>query len=182
MRGLPFDPRPAWREKPPPEPSGGARRCKPQHPQPRFVTLQRVEQEDILPMLKHTDEMQEANRPEIRELIERLSAEGRSWAEAELALARAELGELKGQAIRAVTFAIVGFAAVFCALVVFSQAAIAFLTPYVDGTGVAALIVGFVLLLLVVLSYFVMRSAFSWRTDSIFFRWFGRSPQGGARS
>jgi hypothetical protein len=165
-----------------PEPSGGARRCKPQHPQPRFVTLQRVEQEDVLPMLKHTDEMQEANRPEISELIERLSAEGRSWAEAELALARAELGELKGQAIRAVTFAIVGFAAVFCALVVFSQAAIAFLTPHVDGPGVAALVVGGVLLLLVVLSYLVMRSAFSWRTDSIFFRWFGRNPTGGARS
>ncbi len=133
-------------------------------------------------MLKHTDEMQEANRPEISELIERLSAEGRSWAEAELALARAELGELKGQAIRAVTFAIVGFAAVFCALVVFSQAAIAFLTPHVDGPGVAALVVGGVLLLLVVLSYLVMRSAFSWRTDSIFFRWFGRNPTGGARS
>jgi uncharacterized membrane protein YqjE len=133
-------------------------------------------------MLKHTDEMHEANRPEIRELIERLSSEGRSWAEAELVLARAELGELKGQAIRAVTFAIVGFAAVFSALVVFSQAAIAFLTPYVDGTGVAALIVGFVLLLLVVVSYFVMRSAFSWRTDSIFFRWFGRNPTGGAHS
>jgi uncharacterized membrane protein YqjE len=133
-------------------------------------------------MLKHTDEMHEANRPEIRELIERLSSEGRSWAEAELVLARAELGELKGQAIRAVTFAIVGFAAVFSALVVFSLAAIAFITPYVDGPGVAALIVGFVLLLLVAVSYFIMRSALSWRTDSIFLRWFGHNPAGGARS
>lgn len=133
-------------------------------------------------MLKHTDEMQDADRPEIRDLIERLSAEGRSWAEAELSLARAELGELKGQAIRAVTFAIIGFAAVFSALVVFSQAAIAFLTPHVDGTGVAALIVGGVLLVLVVISFQVMRSALSWRTDSIFFRWFGKSPPGGTRS
>ena len=132
-------------------------------------------------MLKHRDEMQEANRPEIRQLLERLSADGRGWAEAELAMARAELGELKGQAIRAVSFAIIGFAAVFATLVVLSQAGIAFLTPYVDSPGVAALIVGGVLLLLVAVSYFVMRSAFSWRTESVFFRWFGRRPGSGAR-
>jgi len=132
-------------------------------------------------MLKHADEMQEANRPEIRQLLERLSADGYGWAEAELALARAELSELKGQAIRAVTFAIIGIAAVFSALVVISQAGIFFLTPYVDGPGVAALIVGAVLLVLVATSFLMMRSAFSWRTESIFFRWFGRRPPGGAR-
>jgi hypothetical protein len=83
---------------------------------------------------------------------------------------------LKGQAIRALTFAILGFAAVFCALVVLSQAGIAFLTPYVDGPGVAALIVGVVLLALVAISFLVMRSALSWRTESVFFRWLGRRP------
>jgi uncharacterized membrane protein YqjE len=133
-------------------------------------------------MLKRADEMQPGDRPEIRQLLERLSADGRGWAEAELAMARSELGELKGQAIRAVAFAILGFAAVFSALVVLSQAGIAFLTPYVDSTGVAALIVGVVLLVLVAVSFLVMRSAFSWRTESIFFRWFGRRPSGGAES
>ena len=133
-------------------------------------------------MLKHADEMHEANRPEIRHLLERFSADGRGWAEAELAMARAELGELKGQAIRAAVFAILGFAAVFCALVVLSQAAIAFLLPYVDGPGVAALIVGCALLVLVVAALLMMRSAFSWRTESVFFRWFGHRPPGGSRS
>lgn len=129
-------------------------------------------------MLKHADERQEASRPEIRQLLDRLSADGRGWAEAEIALARAELGELKGQAITAVASAIVGFAAVLCALVVVSQAGIAFLTPHVDGQGVAALIVGAALLVLVAVSFLVTRSALSWRTESIFFRWFGRRPSG----
>lgn len=133
-------------------------------------------------MLKHSDEIAEADRPEIRRLLERLSADGRGWAEAELAMARAELSELKGQAIKAVSFAILGFAAVFASLVALSQAGIAFLTPYVDGPGVAALIVGGVLLLLVIISFLVMRGAFSWRTESVFFRWFGRRPAGGQGS
>lgn len=133
-------------------------------------------------MLKHSDETQEGTRPDIRHLLERLSADGRGWAEAELALARAEIGELKGQAIKAVTFAVLGLAAVFTALVVLAQAGIAFLTPYVDGPGVAALIVGLVLLVLVVICALAMRSAFSWRTESIFFRWFGHRPTGGSRS
>jgi hypothetical protein len=133
-------------------------------------------------MLKHTDEMQDAHRPEIRELLERLSADGRGWAEAEIAMARAELGELKGQAIRAVSFAIIGFAAVFATIVVLSQAGIAFLTPLAGGASAAALIVGGVLLLIVIASCLVIRSAFSWRTESIFFRWFGRRPGGGEGS
>jgi uncharacterized membrane protein YqjE len=130
-------------------------------------------------MLKHADEMQQRDRPEIRQLIERLTTDGRGWAEAEVAMARAELSELKDQAIRAVTFAVLGLAAVFCALVVLSQAGIAFLEPYVDSPGVAALIVGGVLVVLVVLCLLVMRSAFSWRTESVFFRWFGHRPRDG---
>lgn len=130
-------------------------------------------------MLKQADEMRQPDRPEIRQLIERLTTDGRGWAEAEVAMARAELGELKGQAIRAVTFAVLGLASVFCALVVLSQAGIAFLEPYVDGPGVAALIVGGVLVLLVIVCALVLRSAFSWRTESIFFRWFGHRPGGG---
>ena len=127
-------------------------------------------------MLKQADEMQQASRPEIRQVLDRLSADGMGWAEAELAMARAELSELKGKAIRAAIFAIIGFAAVFSALVVLSQAGIAFLAPHVGSVGVAALIVGGVLLLLVAVSFFVMRSAFAWRTESIFFRWMGRRP------
>jgi uncharacterized membrane protein YqjE len=133
-------------------------------------------------MLKHADEMQQPDRTEIRQLLERLTTEGRGWAEAEFAMARAELGELKGHAIRAVTFAVLGLAAVFCALFVLSQAGIAFLEPYVGNAGVAALIVGGLLVLLVVVCLLVMRNALSWRTESIFFRWFGHRPRGGRNS
>ena len=132
-------------------------------------------------MLKQRDEMQDEERPQIRELLERLSADGKSWAEAEFALAKVELGELKGQALKAIVFAILGFAATLCALFALVQAGIAFLTPYVDGPGVAALIVGVVLVVLVVLSFLAMRSAFSWRTESVFFRWLGRRPTGGTK-
>lgn len=138
------------------------------------------DRENGLSMLKHADEMQEVDRPEIRQLLEQLSADGRGWAEAELALARAELRELKAQAIKALTFAILGLAAVFCALVVLSQAAIQFLTPHVGGPGVAALTAGGGLLVLVVVFFLAARSAFSWRTESIFFGWFDRHPSGGA--
>lgn len=133
-------------------------------------------------MLKHSDESHEGERPEIRALLERLSADGRDWAEAELTLAKLELGELKRQAIRAIAFALLGLAAAFCMLVAFSQAGIALLAPYVDGTGVAALIVGLVLLLFVAISFLVMRRSFTWRTESMLFRWFGRRPANGARS
>ena len=125
-------------------------------------------------MLKSVMDTETAPRPEITKLIERLQSDGRRWARAETALAKAELGELKGQAIRFAISATVAFAATFCALVAFSQAGVAFLTPYVDSVGLAALIVGAVLMLLVVLSVLVMRSALSWSTESIFFRWFTR--------
>lgn len=127
-------------------------------------------------MLKPTDEMQDSPRLKIRELLERVSTDGRSWAEAEVTMARAELGELKDHVVRVLSFAVIALAAVFAALVVLSQAGIAFLTPHVDGPGVAALIVGVLLLALVVICFLVIRSGFSWRTESIFFRWFGRRP------
>lgn len=130
-------------------------------------------------MLKSATDAESAPRPEITKLVERLQSDGRRWAKAEFQLAETELAELKGKAIRVVSFAILGFAAIFCALVVFSQAGIAFLTPYVESVGIAALIVGGILLLLVVLSILMIRSAFSWRTESIFFRWFARRPETG---
>ena len=132
-------------------------------------------------MLKHADEMQETPRPDIRHLFERLSAETRDWAEAEIVLARAELNALKRQAIRAAIFAALAFAAVFCALWAFSLAGIVFLAPHVDGPGVAALLVGCVLLVILALSVLAVRNAISWHTESVFFRWLGRRPPGGAR-
>lgn len=133
-------------------------------------------------MLKHSDEAQQGERPEIRALFERLSADGRSWAEAELELAKVEIGELKRQAVKALVLAVLALAAVFCSLVVLCQAGIALLTPHVGSAGLAALILGGVLMMAIVLLLLGMRRALSWRTESIFFRWFGHSPSSGARS
>lgn len=133
-------------------------------------------------MLKTASETDTVTRPDIAELIHRLSDDSRRWAEAELALARMELGELRDNAIRGVVFAVVALAAAFCALVVLSQAAVVLLAPYVGGYGLAALIVGGALLVIVAISAMMLRSSFSWKTDSIFFRWFsGRSSTGERR-
>jgi uncharacterized membrane protein YqjE len=133
-------------------------------------------------MLNSATGSPETPRPELTELFHRISDDGQQWAKAEVELAKVELGELKNQAIKAVIFAVVGFAATFCALVVLSQAGIAFLAPYVDSTGVAALIIGGVLLLLVVFSFVVMRNAFSWKTESVFFRWLTGTPKTGVHA
>ncbi|WP_421696062.1 phage holin family protein [Aestuariivirga sp.] len=133
-------------------------------------------------MLNQADAPHDSGRPGISELFERLGADGRDWAEAELALARAELGELKSQAMRAAVFASIAFAATFCAMVALTQAGIAVLTPLLGSEALAALIVGIVLVLLVIASAFSLMRCFSWRTESIFFRWFGgpSSHGGGA--
>jgi hypothetical protein len=123
-------------------------------------------------MLKYSHASTTPEPPDISELFERLSREGRGWAEAEVRLARAELGAFKGQAIRIVICGVLAFALTFCALFVLSQAAVAFLAPYVDSVGVASLIVGFALIVLVAISLFLMRSALSFRADSVFLRWF----------
>lgn len=138
--------------------------------------------ENSPPMLRHSDGAQGEERPEFRTLLEQLAADGRSWADAELALAKVEMGELRRQAVKALVLLMLGFSAVFSSLVVLSQAGVAFLTPYVGSAEVAALIVGVGLLLLVGVLLLVMRNAFTWRAESIFFRWFGQKPSSGPRS
>ena len=83
---------------------------------------------------------------------------------------------MKGQAVKVVAFSVLAFAATFCALVALTQAGIAFLTPYVDNAGVAGLIVFAFLLAVAAVSIAIIRSAFSWKTESIFFRWFTSRP------
>lgn len=130
-------------------------------------------------MLMHADEHVDGGRPGISELLGRLGADGRDWAEAELAMARLELGELRSHAMRMVLFAAVAFAAVFCAMVALSQAGIAALTPYA-GEALSALTVAGLLAIVVVLCVLALRQSFSWRTESIFFRWFGQRHMGGS--
>jgi uncharacterized membrane protein YqjE len=123
-------------------------------------------------MLKHSDDTQPGERPEISRLLERLARESREWAEAETALARIELDELKAQALKAVIFAVVAFAAVICTLLALTEALIAFLAPHVSA-GIAALIAVAVFAILAVACAFAAKRAVNWRTESIFFRWLG---------
>jgi hypothetical protein len=109
-------------------------------------------------------------------LLDRLSNDGRSWADAEVTLARAEVRELKQQAIRAAGFAVVGVAAVFSAMLALTQAGIALLSPHVGGEGFAALTVTGLLGALVILCFYLMRNSISWQADSILLRWFTRRP------
>lgn len=127
-------------------------------------------------MLRHSDEAQGDGRPEFRALLDQLAADGQSWAEAEIALAKLEWSELRRQALRALFLAMLGLSAVFASLVALSQAGIAFLAPYVGGAGVAALIIGVCLLLLSGMSMLAVRRGFNWRAQSILFRWLGRKP------
>jgi hypothetical protein len=127
-------------------------------------------------MLKHAEAAGEGKRPHIRSLLERLSEDGRSWAEAELALGRIELAALKRQLRRGAIAAVLALLTGFCALVLLSQAAILFMAPVVGGTAQAALAIGGALALIALLAVLVLRSSLQWRTESIFFRWLRQRP------
>jgi uncharacterized membrane protein YqjE len=144
------------------------------------IASYRQQSSDDRQMLKSATDPETRSRPEITQLIDRLLTDGRRWASAEAEVAKLELADLKSRAIRAVIFAILAFAAALCALVALSQAGIAFLAPVVGSVGLAALAVAGLLLVVVAVCVFVMRSALSWRTGSIFFRWFTRRPSAGA--
>ncbi len=128
-------------------------------------------------MLDHAADTDRTVRPDLSDLIERLSRDGKRWADAEMTMARIELSDLKSQVAKALCFAVLGFAAAFCALVALSQAGIAVLTPVVNDVGIAAVLVAGVMILLAVLSFLGMRRALSWETESIFFRWFTRTAR-----
>lgn len=132
-------------------------------------------------MLDHAADTDGRARPDLSDLIERLSRDGKRWAAAELAMARIEISGLKRQVARALGFAVLGFAAVLCALVALSQAGIAFLTPVFESAGVAALLVAASLMALAVVSYLGIRAALQWEAESIFFRCFTRTARDARR-
>lgn len=125
-------------------------------------------------MLDPTTKPEFASRPEVVELAYRLKDDAILWAQAETALAKVELHDLRSKAIRAVIFAVAGFAAAFSALVVLALATIAFLTPVIGSEGFAALIVAAAYALIVAGCALAIRNAGSWQADSVFFRWFAR--------
>lgn len=132
-------------------------------------------------MLKHSDDVDAGDRPDIGRLLERLARESREWAEAEMTLARIELAELKLQALKAAGLAAIGFAFALCALLALTEAAIDAMSRVVATPFTAALIVAVILALVAIGCGLGARSAMAWRTESLFFRWLGSRPGDGEK-
>lgn len=106
-------------------------------------------------------------------LFKELASDGALWADAELALARAEAGVLLRRYVAGLAVGSVAFAAMIAAMVIMAQAGVAALLPYVNSQASANLIVGVVLLGLVLLlafaaNYLLTRKI---RPVSLILRW-----------
>ena len=124
-------------------------------------------------MLKNSEETQAADTPELGRLLVRLMQESRDWAEAEARLARIELSVLRAQAVRMAALAAAAAAALLCMMLALTEAMIAALKHVVAGEGLAALIVAIGFAAVGVLCSVLARHSLAWRTESLFFRWFG---------
>jgi putative superfamily III holin-X len=114
-------------------------------------------------------------RPEISSLLQQLAGDGVRWANAELALARAELLVLRRRSIAAAIFAAVAIAALLAALIILSQAGVAAMARYLGSDIAAGLAVAASLLALAALCALAARRMFSWKGESAIFRWFAPS-------
>lgn len=106
-------------------------------------------------------------------LVKELASDGALWADAELALARAEAGVLLRRYVAGLAVGAVAFAAMIAAMMILAQAGVAALLPYVSGQASANLIVGVVLLGLVLLLVFAANYLLTrkMRPVSLIFRW-----------
>lgn len=124
-------------------------------------------------MLKHSNDSEAGDRPDIARLLERLTREGRDWAEAEAALARLELSALKAQMVRTAVLAGGAATAVLCMMLALTQALIAALSGVITIAGGAAVVVAVLFAAIAAVFAVAARRTLNWRTESIFFRWFG---------
>lgn len=110
-------------------------------------------------------------RPGIRFLLKRLAANTARWAEAEMELAHLESHVLLRRCIAGAIFALLGFAAVLIALVIFALTAVAALAPLLESEVLAGLVVGAAILALATLCAWGLRRMFTWEAESLPFRW-----------
>jgi uncharacterized membrane protein YqjE len=122
-------------------------------------------------MRKSAEPVHLASRPEIATLLHQLAGDGMRWADAELALARAELGDLRRRCIAAAIFAGAAITALLCALIILAQAAAAAIAPYLGSDTLAGLAIGVSLLVLAAICAMAMNRMFKWRAESLLFRW-----------
>ena len=122
-------------------------------------------------MLKSAKQMDMSPRAEIGQLVQRAAADGVRWAETELKLARAELGDLRRRCVIAAIFAMLAIATVLCALIILAQAGVAAAALYLGSEIGGGLAVGALLLVLTAVCSMIMSRMFNWSPESLLFRW-----------
>ena len=125
-----------------------------------------------------------ASKPEFSGLFKELAGDGARWADAELALTRAEASVLLQRYVAGLAVASAGFAAIIAAVVILAQACVMALLPYVDGQVSANLIVGFTLIGLVIFLALTARHLLANKTRpmSLIFRWLAGADDPGRTS
>ncbi len=127
-------------------------------------------------MRDHSGDTVTGQRPDIKEVLERLAVDGKHWASAELRLAALEAHDLRDRSLRAAIAAGIGFAAAFCFLSALTQAGIFFLTDLLGSAGWAALATAALLACIIVICAAFIRRQMRWEAESLFFRWFSARP------
>ena len=125
-----------------------------------------------------------ASKPVFSGLFKELAGDGARWADAELALTRAEASVLLQRYVAGLAVASAGFAAIIAAVVILAQACVMALLPYVDGQVSANLIVGFTLIGLVIFLTLTARHLLANKTRpmSLIFRWLAGADDPGRTS
>ena len=101
-------------------------------------------------------------------LFKKLLQDGKGWLEAEFKLAKAEAGHRLRNFAMAAGIDFVGSLILIGTLVVLAQAFVILLTPYVSGPGLAGLIVGLILLVVVLILAFVAKQLLTKKMPSMF--------------
>ena len=122
----------------------------------------------------------QTSKPAFPDLFKELANDGKSWLEAELALAKAEAGlRLRDYAV-GLGIVLVSFVILITATVVLAQAGVVALSPYVSSPAVAGVAVGFVLLGIAVILAFLAKYLLVSKTPptGLVFRWLaGNMPE-----
>lgn len=122
-------------------------------------------------MPNKTKQSRVTGRPGLGALLQEVVEAGRNWAEAELALARTELDDLRRRCVAALILAGVALAALLTALVVLAQTGVAIMTLYLGSEMAGGAAVGALLLLLAALCVMLMMRMVRWRAESPLFHW-----------
>ena len=122
------------------------------------------------------------SHPPIATLLHELAGGSRDWAEAELALTRAEFADLRQRSVSALYYGLGVAFALLCAVFVLAQAGVAALAPYLGGVAGAGLAIGVALLVIAGVCALAMRRLLSWRAESLAFRWLTSPPDDESKS